>query len=430
MRSATLLALAAAGLVGQSVASPHQHAARHPHNKNKRAYTTEVVTVTEWLTVTVYEGDTPQDRTTYTSWSVSPTSEATSEATTPSPEAEPKPKAANLPPPPPPPQEPTTLATIVAPAVPKPEQSSPAEVKDTPPPPPPPPPATPTTEAAQPPAPTVDESNDNSGNNGNGGDNGSGGNNGSGGDNGNNPGPVNPGAGTSGKSKRGLAYNDPALLHHFLHENNKISWTYNWGQYDDSGVDLEFCPMLWGLKLDFADRWPANAQKAIDNGSRCLLSFNEPDHGEQANLSPQTAAQKHIELMNPFRGKARISSPAITNGGGNMGIAWLKQWFEACGGACAVDFLSIHIYGVNPETFLQHVRNVYDTFGLPIWITEFGFDGSDEEVNKQLATVIDAIENNPEFSYVERFAYFYAADGHMVRGNSLSVYGNTYAYSA
>ncbi|KAL1836967.1 hypothetical protein VTJ49DRAFT_4431 [Mycothermus thermophilus] len=400
MRSATLLALAAAGLVGQSVASPHHY------HRNKRGYTTEIVTVTEWVTVTVYEGDDPQDRTTFTSFS---TSESTSSSTSlDQPDVEPSPETAN--PPPPPPPESTTFTTIVAAAAPTPEQSSPAEVKDTPPPPPPPPPPT-TSEDVPPPVPTVEEGNGDDGNN----------------PTVPNPGPVNPGA---GKSKRGLSYNDPGVLRHFLNAGNKISWTYNWGQYDDSGVDLEFCPMLWGLKLDFAERWPANAQKAIDAGSRCLLSFNEPDLGEQANMSPQLAAQKHIELMNPFQGKARIGSPAITNGGGNMGIAWMKQWFEACGGRCAVDFVVIHIYGVNTDTFLQHVRNVYDAFKLPIWITEFGFDGSDEEVNSQLATVIDAMENNPEFSFVERFAYFYAADGRMVRGNSLSVYGNTYAYGA
>src|SRR5690606_32924921 len=132
------------------------------------------------------------------------------------------------------------------------------------------------------------------------------------------PGPANPGyndvgstSSTSsttsggGWAKRGLAYNDPQLLRPLLGDGSKATWTYNWGQQDDSGTGLEFVPTLWGLKLDFAETWPANAQKAIDAGSKNLFSFNEPELAEQANMSPQLAAQKHIELMNPFSGKAR-----------------------------------------------------------------------------------------------------------------------------
>jgi hypothetical protein len=239
------------------------------------------------------------------------------------------------------------------------------------------------------------------------------------------------GGSTTGTAKRGLAYNNPALLQSFLNSGTKVSWAYNWGQYDDSGTNLEFCPMLWGLKLNFAETWPANAQKAIDGGSRCLLSFNEPDLPEQANLSPSVAAAKHIELMNPFSGKALIGSPAITNSGADgQGISYLKQFFDACGGKCAVDFVNIHIYGVDTNTFLTHLRNVHSAFNKPVWITEFAFGGTDDQINAQLETVIDQIENNATYSFVERYSYFMVSDGFLVKGNSLSTYGNTFAYGA
>ncbi len=189
--------------------------------------------------------------------------------------------------------------------------------------------------------------------------------------------------------------------------------------------------MLWGLKLDFAQTWPGNAQKAINAGSKCLFSFNEPDLGSQANLSPQLAAQKHIELMNPFSGKALIGAPAITNSGATgQGISWLKQFFDSCGGKCAVDFVNIHIYGVDTTTFLTHLRNVHDAFNKPVWITEFAFDGSDDQINAQLKTVINEIETNPTYSFVQRYSYFMVGDGHLVKGNSVSSYGNTFAYGA
>jgi hypothetical protein len=228
-----------------------------------------------------------------------------------------------------------------------------------------------------------------------------------------------------------LSYNDPTLLRSFLNSGSKIGWTYNWGQRDDSGTNLPFIPTLWGLKLDFAQVWPANAQRAIDAGSPCLFSFNEPDHHEQANLSPEVAAAKHKELMNPFQGKARIGSPSITNSGRpNQGIEWMKQFFAACNGGCAVDFVNIHIYGFDVDTFLAHLVKVHELFKKPVWITEFGFNGSDEEISQQLQTVLDAIENDPKYGFVEAYSYFMVQEGNMVKGNQPSRFGKTFAYGA
>ncbi|KAK3343768.1 glycosyl hydrolase catalytic core-domain-containing protein [Lasiosphaeria hispida] len=241
--------------------------------------------------------------------------------------------------------------------------------------------------------------------------------------------PASPPA--TGGNKRGLAYNDGGLLPRFLNSGSKVGWTYNWGQLDDSNTGLEFVPTLWGKKMDFPDVWPKNAQKGLDSGSKCLFSFNEPDNGGQANMSPSEAAAAHILYMNPFAGKARIGTPAITNSNQNgEGIAWLSSFFDACGGNCAADFVNIHIYGVDTATFLQHLKNVHNKFNKPVWITEFAFGGSDEEVDQALKTVIHEMDNNPEFSFVERYAYFMAADGMMVKGNSLSSYGNTFAYGS
>jgi hypothetical protein len=407
MYTKTLAALAAAALVGDAIASPHKHGLQHPHQK--RALVTELVTVTDWVTVTVTEGESTASPKAFYSHSHKSKAQSSSESTTTST--------------PPAPAVPTTIVTQVTSTSAAPEQNSPPVVEAVPSPsttsevavvntPAPSPPAPSST--AQPAAsPVVEDGSGTSGNS----DSVDTGNNAS--------------AGTGTSAKRGLAYNNPQLLQSFLSSGTKVSWTYNWGQYDDSGTDLEFCPMLWGLKLDFASTWPANAQKAIDAGSKCLFSFNEPDLGSQANLSPQVAAAKHIELMNPFSGKALIGAPAITNGGGSsMGIAWMQQFFDACGGNCAVDFVNIHIYGVDTNTFLEHLRNVYAAFNKPVWITEFAFDGSDDEINSQLETVIDQIETNATYSFVERYSYFMVQDGTMLKGNSLSTYGNTFAYGA
>ncbi|KAK3988134.1 glycosyl hydrolase catalytic core-domain-containing protein [Cladorrhinum sp. PSN332] len=413
MISKTLLALAAACLAGQTVvAGPHhQHGLQHAHEK--RALVTELVTVTNWVTVTVggsqaktsakvYFSRTRKARPTTTSTSTSTPTTTTTISVAPAPP----------PPSPEPAPVPTTIITSVRPVSDTPESIAPIEAPKSEPaaql-----PPAAPTTnapvEAVTVPAPAVSTKAAQ-------------------------PAPV-PAPGSGSKSsipfKRGLAYNNEAYLQRFLNSGTKIGWRYSWGQRDDSSVNIPFIPTLWGLKLDFAQTWPANAQEAISKGSPALFSFNEPDHASQANLSPQLAAQKHIELMNPFAGKARIASPSITNSGNpGEGIEWLKQFFDACAGKCAVDFVNIHIYGFDTATFLAHLVKVNELFQKPVWITEFAFGGSESEINSQLTTVLQALEGDSKYNFVEHYSYFMAEEGMLVKGNSLSTYGNTYAYGA
>ena len=233
----------------------------------------------------------------------------------------------------------------------------------------------------------------------------------------------------SGARGRGLAYNDASLLTRFLGTGSKISWSYNWAQTGDSKSGLEFVPMMWSTGKGFPNTWEANAKKMIAAGSKALFSFNEPDHEEQANMSPQAAAAAHKQYMNPFQGQARIGTPSVTNGGGSMGLNWLQSWFTACAGGCAADFVNLHIYGVPTDQFLAHLLKANQMFNKPVWITEFGFDGSESQINDKLAHVIDQIETNATYSFVERYAYFMAAPGIMVKGDGMSAYGNTFAYA-
>jgi len=389
MLSKTFLILAAAGLITDVVAlGPRQH--NHQRLHEKRAIVTEVVTVTDVVYVTLYDDPatsvalsakkfhyTKKGRQSKSAASSAvPSTAAAPSVAAPSAavsiEALPRPSApVDIPAPPAPPAPvPTVETPVVAPAPAVPANPIPAD-----------------------PAPA----------------------------------PPSAPAGTRG---RGLAYNDPGLLGRFLGSGSRISWSYNWGQTDDSTTGLEFVPMCWGITKGFPATWASNAQKMINAGSKALFSFNEPDHDAQANLSPSQAAASHIELMNPFAGKAQIGAPAITNSGSpNQGIGWLKQFFRECNGRCAIDFVNIHIYGVDTNTFLQHLLNVHNEFQKPVWITEFAFSGSESEVDRQLQVVIDQIETNSTFNFVQKYAYFMAADGIMVKGNSMSSYGNTFAYN-
>ena len=393
MLSKAILALAAASLVKDVVAAgPNQHGHQHMHQK--KALVTEVVTVTEHVTVTLSDngfkaqGEATSTKKFYTHSRKTRSRRPRPSATTTisAPIAVPTPEQA----------APTTIITqtkesapassVAAAAAPV-ADPAPVEVE----------PAAPV-QSQSAPAPSS------------------------------NPAPASAPV-LSGGPKRGLAYNDPNLLGRFLSTGSRIGWTYNWGQLDDSKTGLEFVPTLWGTTKGFPATWAGNAQKGLDAGSKCLFSFNEPDLDSQSNMSPQDAAKAHIELMGPFQGKARIGTPSITNSGAaGQGTRWLQAWFDACAGNCPADFVNIHIYGFDTATFLRYLLDVYQQFNKPVWISEFGFGGSEEEIDNQLGYIIDQLENNATYSFVERYAYFMAAEGILTRGNSLSTYGNTFAY--
>ncbi|OIW27361.1 hypothetical protein CONLIGDRAFT_705138 [Coniochaeta ligniaria NRRL 30616] len=237
-------------------------------------------------------------------------------------------------------------------------------------------------------------------------------------------------ASTGGK-KRGLAYNDPSLLSGFVGDNTKVSWCYNWGQTNDQQQSIEFIPMLWSPT--HASTWETNANKAIAAGSSALLSFNEPDNAGQANMDPASAATAHIQYMNPFKGKARISTPAITNSGTDgQGISWLTQWVTACAGNCHYDFAAVHWYSDYTDTFLQHLKDVYAAVQVPVWVTEFAPVGNSVDYNTFLATVVHELDNNPDYAFVERYSFFMVSDGEdrLVTGGQPNTLGNTFAYAS
>lgn len=171
--------------------------------------------------------------------------------------------------------------------------------------------------------------------------------------------------------KRGFAYNDASLTKLFTR--SKINWAYNWdSKATGLPAGLQFVPMLWGTAADHTNQWNANANAALKSGSGQLLSFNEPDMAAQANLSPAAAATAYKNYMMPFKGKAKLGTPAVTNSGSkNQGLDWLKQFTAACTG-CSFDFAAIHWYDTNGnfDYFKQYMTQAYAQTKLPIWITE------------------------------------------------------------
>lgn len=75
-----------------------------------------------------------------------------------------------------------------------------------------------------------------------------------------------------------------------------------------------------------------------------VFRSNEPDHAEQANLTPSQAAQVYKQYMMPLKGLgASIATPAVTNGGEPMGLPYLESFVSFCP-SCSFDMINIHHY--------------------------------------------------------------------------------------
>lgn len=237
-------------------------------------------------------------------------------------------------------------------------------------------------------------------------------------------------------AKRGIAYNDVTLANTMAQDCPNCGWTYNWDSAS-AGVAkrLNYIPMLWSDRADHVQNWNANANAAIKAGSTAIFSFNEPDNQGQAAMSPDYAAKKHIQYMNPFKGKALIGAPAVTNSGNpGEGIEWLKSFLSSCKaeGGCTVDFCNVHWYSgaQYSETLFTHLDAAHKACGnKPIWLTEFAPTGaSDTDTVTFLNKVLPRLE---KLTYLHAYAYFMTKKGSLMNNQgSLSTYGKTYATHA
>lgn len=192
--------------------------------------------------------------------------------------------------------------------------------------------------------------------------------------------------------------------------------------------------MLWSNASVLTSVWNANVNSMIARGTTHVLAFNEPDGtGEgQANMSPKAAAEAYLKWMQPLAGRVKLGAPVVTNAvGSGVGLDWYQQFKGNCT-ACTIDFVPIHWYEPyeNTARFESYVQTFHNAVQLPIWVTEFSGlanDGSwatQDQQNSFLETVLPFLDAQ---SYVERYAYYFAADGFLLStGTTLSETGVTY----
>ena len=150
----------------------------------------------------------------------------------------------------------------------------------------------------------------------------------------------------------------------------KVGWNYSWGKFTNPATppQVVFEPMQH-------NRWWEGAPEnlAADSaGFRAsakpvyMLGFNEPDHTDQANM---TVAEV-IALWPYFQNaKLPLVSPVAASAYGG----WLGDFYnQVAANGYRVDFTAVHWYGApDASSLINHLQSVYNTWGRPIWLTEF-----------------------------------------------------------
>ncbi len=195
-------------------------------------------------------------------------------------------------------------------------------------------------------------------------------------------------------------------------KDSRACWFYSWGP-DRAGVaapkGVEFVPMIHRAATI------GDVAKVKGRGHRYLLGFNEPDLGDQANMSVEQA----LDLWPRLMGTGLIlGSPSVANMGDVPG-SWLDRFMKgAKKRKLRVDFIALHWYGQDFQTgpavrnLRDYLRRVHKRYKKPIWLTEFALTDfrqgaprypSQAQQAKFLRQAVKMLRKEP---YLKRYAWF------------------------
>ncbi|MGW3104230.1 glycosyl hydrolase [Streptomyces sp. NPDC001100] len=223
---------------------------------------------------------------------------------------------------------------------------------------------------------------------------------------------TNPVTTTAASTRKGVSLNPVDGASQALAESG-ASWYFNWASSTGAvtkpdGVD--YVPMIWGP----GSVTDAELGAAVQNGSKELLGFNEPDNGGQSNMTPEQALDLWPRLESTG---LRLGAPAVASGADVEG-GWLDRFMKgASDRGLRVDFIPVHWYGSDfgPDAANQlrgYLQAVWDRYHKPVWLTEYGLidfsQGTPRYPSEQEQT--DFIKSSTQMldslSFVERYAWF------------------------
>lgn len=192
----------------------------------------------------------------------------------------------------------------------------------------------------------------------------------------------------------------------------KAEWNYSWNSYlvKDQPKGVEFIPMTWGaFSLPPQDLYNRLAPLIKKGKIKRLLSFNEPDGKEQANMS----VEKVLELWPALE---KLNIPLGSPGAVHPDKEWMQTFMKGVQEKnYRVDYICVHHYGgTSVQGFLNKLKRVYEMYKRPILITEFAVADwkartptenchTDEQVQAFMKEILPALDKLP---YVYGYAWF------------------------
>ncbi|MFI6346367.1 glycoside hydrolase family protein [Streptomyces sp. NPDC050560] len=216
--------------------------------------------------------------------------------------------------------------------------------------------------------------------------------------------------------------------------NSRAGWFYTWssgrlGIKAPRGV--EFVPMIH----DAGSVTKAELARAKKQG-KTLLGFNEPDRGDQANMTVNRALDLWPRLQSTG---LRLGAPSVATGGDTPG-GWLDRFMKgAASRHYKVDFIPLHWYGGDFDAqratgqLRGYLAAVHNRYHKPVWLTEYALTDFSSGTARyptqaqQAAFVKKSTAMLRSLPYVKRYAWFTLSTS---RGDGTGLYRGTRATKA
>lgn len=205
-------------------------------------------------------------------------------------------------------------------------------------------------------------------------------------------------------TKKGWCGGNPELV-----DTLDCTWYYSWSADKVSTPNYQYVPIKQHAG------WPSfdeiNSKTNVCN----LLSYNEPDHTDQANMTVEQAIAQWPELL---KTGFRLGSPVPSNPGNGNG--WLYRFLDKCDSLnYRVDYAVVHAYwgGKSPQSWYNDLKREYEKCGKrPLWITEWNNganwtnewwpDDAEAQKQKQLSDLKGILNVLDTCSFVERYSIY------------------------
>ena len=196
-----------------------------------------------------------------------------------------------------------------------------------------------------------------------------------------------------------------------------VFWFYNWGctvgRYLEDVPGIEFVPMCWNgnYNADAIREYCASHPEI-----KYLLGFNEPNFTNQANMTPQAAAEAWggVKALAEELG-LKLVAPAMNyspNPPYQDPLKWMDE-FVALVGLDAFDYMAVHSYG-GFGVMKDLAEKFHDRYGKDIWVTEFcywpeeGNPNSTVSPASQIGVMMQSLEWLEKTDWIFRYAWFKA----------------------